>query len=88
MTSRATAGVAARAELARALLTLAEGGQRPRCSDAPHLALSDDAADRAIASTWCNGCPIFDACHEAGQFERFGIWAGQDRTATAKAVTR
>ena len=88
MTSRATAGAEARDTLSRALLTLAEGGQRPRCSDAPHLALSDDAADRAIASRWCEGCPIFDACHQAGQFERFGIWAGQDRTPTAKAVTR
>ena len=88
MTSRATAGREAREQLSRALLSLAEGGQRPRCSDAPHLALSDDAAERAIASRWCEGCPIFNACHEAGQFEWFGIWAGQDRTATTKAVTR
>ena len=88
MTSRATAGHEAREQLSRALLTLAEDGQRPRCSDAPHLALSDDAADRAIASRWCDGCPIFDACHEAGRYERFGVWAGQDRTPVAKSGDR
>lgn len=79
MTSRATAGAEARDALSRALLTLAEDGQRPRCSDAPHLALSDDIAERAIATTWCEGCPVFAECEAAGQFEKFGVWAGVDR---------
>lgn len=80
MTSRATAGHEAREQLARALLTLAEAGQRPRCSDSPQLHLSDDPAERATAARQCVGCPLLDLCRNAGQYERHGVWGAVDRT--------
>lgn len=86
MTSRATAGAEARETLARALLALTDRGMRPRCSDSPQLWISENADERATAATWCAGCPILEACSAAGEFERFGIWAGQDRTDHPRAV--
>ena len=64
-----------------ALITAASQGSRPHCSDAGSwLWLSDDPADRAEAALLCRGCPVFDPCDEVGQHQRFGTWAGIDRT--------
>lgn len=83
MTSRATAGAEARDNLARALLTLAEDGHRPRCSDSPSMHLSESADEREQAARWCYGCPLLTECAEAGEFEKFGVWGGRDRSAVA-----
>ncbi|PWJ24735.1 transcription factor WhiB [Branchiibius hedensis] len=80
MTSRATAGAEARATLARALLTMATYGERPVCSDAPQLWISDDAEDREGVKVWCQSCPLIEPCAAAGQFEKHGVWGGLDRT--------
>lgn len=82
MTSRATLGAEARAVLVRALLTLAEAGQRPRCADSPQLHLSESAEERVIAAARCHGCPVFTECETASHFEAFGVWAGRDVTVT------
>lgn len=70
--------------LTAALLALASRGQRPRCGDpgARDLWLSDDYDERAQAAAWCNGCPVWQECGAAAESrqERFGVWAGQDRT--------
>lgn len=70
--------------LTRALLNLANRGGRPRCSDpgTHQLWLSEDAAERALAATWCAGCPVLAECRDAAAAngERFGVWGGVDRT--------
>lgn len=86
MTSRATQGAQAREALARALLELAEQGQRPRCSDAPQLWVSDDVADRREVIRYCHTCPLQTPCAAVGEHERHGVWGGADRSLTNKAV--
>jgi len=77
--------------LTRALVDLATEGRRPRCGEtgSPGLWLSDDAADRAQAATWCLGCPVLAECGAAAdeQGERHGTWAGVDRTPAPKPRT-
>lgn len=51
--------------------------QRP---DAWQGWLSESADERAEAALRCLDCPVLAACAEAGQYEPFGTWAGQDRT--------
>lgn len=67
-----------------ALVRLAADGVRPRCGepDAHQLFLSEDPAERALAATWCTGCPLLAECAEAGAATRanFGVWGGRDRT--------
>jgi len=71
-------------QLTRALVDLAAHGRRPRCGEpgGHQLWCSDDAADRAQAARWCTGCPVMDECAAAAaeHGERFGVWAGTDRT--------
>jgi hypothetical protein len=78
-------------QLTRALLSLTSRGQRPRCGDPADagLWLSDYAEERALACTLCHGCPVIQACGEAAEAagERFGVWAGQDRTAPKPGPT-
>ena len=33
----------------------------------------------------CHGCPVQTPCNEAGKTERYGIWAGTDRTPRRQA---
>jgi hypothetical protein len=79
-----TARDAARASdrLTRALLDLASCGQRPRCGDyeTSYLWLSEDAQDRRLAALMCTGCAVWAECDEVGRHQRFGTWAGKDRT--------
>ncbi len=74
--------------LTRALVDLATKGQRPRCGDpATHdYWTSDQQAEREQAACWCAGCPVLDECHAAAAAngERFGVWAGVDRTMRPK----
>jgi len=71
-------------QLTRAMVSLAAQGRRPRCGEpgGHELWCSDDADDRAQAASWCNGCPVLAECAAAAneQGERFGVWAGRDRT--------
>ena len=67
--------------LTAALVAIAAKGRRPHCSDAGSwLWLSEDPADRRQAAAMCSGCPVFGPCDEVGQHQRFGVWAGRDRT--------
>lgn len=70
--------------LTGALVSMAAAGERPPCGafGAAELWVSDDPGDRSIAAYWCEGCPVFDYCEAAADEnnERFGVWAGRDRT--------
>lgn len=45
---------------------------------------SEDPAARAVAAVACTGCPLVVMCGAAAEStdERFGIWAGIDRSPT------
>jgi hypothetical protein len=76
-------GVVQGDQLTRALIDAAAQGMRPHCSDAGSwLWLSEDPADRREAARRCHGCVVFDPCGQAAEArqERFGTWAGVDRT--------
>jgi Transcription factor WhiB len=66
----------------RALIDAASRSQRPRCGDyeTSYLWLSEDAQDRRLAALMCAGCAVLTECDEVGRHERFGTWAGKDRT--------
>jgi hypothetical protein len=76
-------GAPASDALNRALLELATKRLRTHCSDpeSHHLWLSEDAADRRIATTLCIGCPVIIECGTAAtaRRERFGVW-GRSRS--------
>jgi hypothetical protein len=86
------AAAAASDRLTKALGDLAHQGIFPHCGDPSTgwMWLSDDADDRARAVKWCRGCPIFAECGEAAsaQRERWGVWAGEDRTRQPGKVGR
>ena len=68
-----------RNNLAAAIIGLNALGLEPLCTDDPRF-LDDDRATRATVLEHCQRCDIIDACRAAGRHERFGCWAGQDRT--------
>ena len=76
-------------ELDAMLLRLAAQGVRPRCGEpaAHDLFLSDVAEERALAATWCAGCPVLDECAAAGVEAKatFGVWGGVDLTVHHRA---
>lgn len=51
---------------------------------------AEDAAARAAAVIGCRACPLTDLCHAAAEStgEAFGVWAGIDRTKTARERAR
>lgn len=69
-------------QLTQALIKAAAGSIRPRCGDyeTSHLFLSEDPAERRIATAMCSGCVVWAECDEVGQHQRFGVWASTDRT--------
>ena len=76
-----------------ALLRLAVDGGRPRCGEfgGHELWLSENPEERALAKSWCAGCPVIDECAAAATELKvsFGVWAGRDRTKqTRKGATR
>ena len=77
-----TAARQASDNLTRALLNMAARGERTHCSDPAthHLWLSEHPAERAVAVTLCDHCPVVDPCrHTAEQHdERFGVFGGRD----------
>jgi Transcription factor WhiB len=72
-----------------ALITLAQRGERVRCSDpVDHQRwTSDDHRDRQIAMAWCAGCPIIVECGQAADArdERWHVWGGRDYTRKPRA---
>ena len=38
-----------------------------------------DLLSRQMAALACRGCPIELECADAGQYERYGTWGGQNR---------
>lgn len=51
---------------------------------------SEDPAARASAVLACRACPLTEACRAAADstHERFGVWAGEDRSPRLGAPTR
>ncbi len=48
----------------------------------------DDATRRAVARSYCDGCPVLVECLAAGRAERaFGVWGGLDLDPT-RPITR
>jgi hypothetical protein len=82
VTATAKHARAAAEALTRALIDLTSRGQRPSCGDygTSHLWLSEDAGERRLAARMCAGCAVWAACDAAGVHQRFGTWAGRDRT--------
>lgn len=70
-----------------ALVRLAAQGVRPRCGEygSHPLWLSEKPEERALAASWCTGCPVLVECGQAGAEYRanFGVWGGRDRTRRA-----
>jgi hypothetical protein len=68
--------------LTTALVRAAAQGVRPRCGDyeTSHLWLSDHDSERKQAALMCRGCVVWIECDEVGQHQRFGTWAGIDRS--------
>jgi hypothetical protein len=60
----------------RRLLTMAQRGDRVRCSDPIDHArwTSDSDRDRAIAALWCGGCELLQLCGDAAA-ERGEVWS-------------
>src|SRR5688572_15917181 len=67
-----------------ALVRLAARGLRTHCSDpsAHDYWTSEHHEHRELAVRWCSGCPVLEPCCEAAEArgERWGVWAGVDRT--------
>ena len=68
--------------LAFALARLLANGSRPPCADGSGAWTSDDRDERALAARLCRPWPILTECGAAADStkERFGVWAGVDRT--------
>lgn len=67
-----------------ALVRLAANRARPRCGEAGahEVFLSEKPEERALAASWCTGCPVRQECADAGAAiqANFGVWGGRDRT--------
>ena len=71
----------------QALINLRDRGQTPPCRRSQLTRdywTSDNAEERAYAAASCGMCPVLADCHAAAveANERFGVWAGVDRTQT------
>ncbi|SDS21639.1 Transcription factor WhiB [Friedmanniella luteola] len=79
-------------KLTRALVQLASRGDRPRCGDpvTRDYWTSDNNQERKHAAAWCAGCPVLNLCSAAADetSERFGVWAGVDRTPRPRPESR
>lgn len=75
-------------DLTTALVAMLDANDRPPCCwpDSRAWWTSDRAEDRARAAGHCHGCTILGACHDAAEEtnEKFGVWAGRDRTPVTK----
>ena len=68
------------------LTTLAKLDRYPNCRIDSHLWLSEWASQRAEAVLRCDGCLVLTECANAANEhdERWGVWAGRDRTRRPK----
>jgi len=79
-------------QLTRALLALTARGITPPCGDPTrrhNLWMSEFPGDRELAATLCLPCPVFTYCADASEAndERFGVWAGVDRTSPPRRLS-
>ncbi|GAA1969296.1 hypothetical protein GCM10009817_06560 [Terrabacter lapilli] len=67
--------------LARALEDAADAGLRIPCAGSDDW-ISEDPNTRTQAARRCDGCPCITECAAAADEtrERFGVWAGRDRS--------
>ena len=79
----------ARESFNRALADLLERDMRPPCAGSTAWT-SDEADERAAAAVRCLPCPLLDACADLADEadERFGVWAGVDRSPLPKPTRR
>lgn len=70
--------------LALALAGLLAEGERPPCCGSGAW-VSEDRDERAVAARLCARCSLIAECAAAADStkERFGVWAGVDRTQPA-----
>lgn len=70
--------------LHHALLDLEVNGDRTPCQRDPEPYHSDAPGERAEAAEACGSCPVITACatYADAAGERWGVWAGIDRTKT------
>lgn len=66
--------------LQRAIIALAEASRSTPCHGRHDMWMAADRKTRLEAEVRCTGCPAFGPCDTAGAGERFGVWAGRDRT--------
>jgi hypothetical protein len=66
-------------KLTIALVSAAARGIRPRCGDS-YLWLSELEHERQQAARLCANCVVIAECDEVGKHQRFGTWAGIDRS--------
>lgn len=80
--------VTAQEALTLALVELLERDQRTPCQrvSVRDRWTSEDQADRVYAAAACRMCPVLPQCRAAADEadERFGVWAGTDRTRTPR----
>ena len=81
-TTRLRAEAEAGERLTRALIDAAARGVRPRCGDyeTSYLWLSELEHERQRAARLCADCVVIAECDEVGKHQRFGTWAGVDRS--------
>lgn len=69
-------------DLTRALLRMAESGERPRCGDGEISLMftSDDPESRRLAATYCRSCPLTELCwsYAVETNATAAIYAGRD----------
>lgn len=66
--------------LDRAVRLLADRQEIPPCAPDPEPWFAAQPSIRARAARRCTGCPILQACREAGRDEIWGVWGGIDMT--------
>jgi hypothetical protein len=72
------------------MASLAKLDRYPNCRDDSHLFLSEYEKERAQAVVMCNGCLLLLECGAAADEhnEKWGVWAGKDRTRRPKKLGR
>lgn len=71
----------------RALAAGLDEGTVTPCQSAPDAWTAAEQETRARAALACAGCPLLEQCgdYAAAAGERWGVWAGHDRTTRPQA---
>ena len=70
----------ARRGLQQALIRLRDNRDIPNCAGDPRPHSGYTFERQEVINYLCPSCPIREACHKAGEGERWGVWGGVDRT--------